>query len=276
MKNINRNKALKKVAALVMVCIVASSGIIYGVIKFFKGSKIKDNKPTNSVTSIDTDNNVSISDLGVDVIVSEKEEINDVYINPSNEIDVNKLVEGNDGTIYINNEALNNSENIGTKINTPDETLSVETNGTVVKKEPYYEIKDENEIIIEQGKGTPAFTETFTPVENGEVVSSEVVSENTTVTIKPINPTITTTTTTTKPTTTTTTTKPTTTTTTTPVTNNYYSIVVQDETGKDILLTFETQEDCEQWFINGFEGYGLDSDGIMKSITKIEEYQKVK
>ena len=124
---------------------------------------------------------IDLSTLSKDLIVKEeekKEEPKLVFGNSENgKVKVEELVPvTNPGTkettIYVNEEASKESENIGVTIDTKNDTLVIGEDGTVREKTPGYEVKDPktNEVIA-SGEGN--VTEGYVEVNPDEYIKQE-------------------------------------------------------------------------------------------------------
>lgn len=156
-KEVNgKNKKIsKKALALILaalIVIAAPVGIL--VSKFFKKNKTEETKPTYSTsTKSDTlPEKNELSDLGVELEQPEikKEE---QYQNPTGDVVVEDIVKDEDtGKLYKNEEAKENAGNVGKEtIDTKGDKLVVQDDGKVVEKNEGYEIKDENDKVVDSG-----------------------------------------------------------------------------------------------------------------------------
>ena len=165
-KTKNKKGTAKRVAAFVIAIALA-------VTAFVSCSIIKKNKnKTNttprhpSITQEDNTNNIdnniennkndeinnSLKDLGVSLDFPEVQ-TKPQYENPSNDkINTDKIVEDNNGTLWIDEEAKEESTNIGkVEIDTKDDTLVVKPDGNVYEKEEGFEIKNEKDEVVSSG-----------------------------------------------------------------------------------------------------------------------------
>lgn len=157
-----RNKIITTVVALAL----ALAGIVTGL-SFRKHDKSKGKTDDKNVEkTIDTDENttlktekdvvnlVSVNDLGDELEIPvevPKVEFGEVV---SGNINTDNIVESNN-ELYVNEEALNNSEQVGeVQIETTDNTYVNPDDGQVYEKEIDYEIVDGNtKEVIEEGNG---------------------------------------------------------------------------------------------------------------------------
>lgn len=273
-ENVNVNEKLLKNKKIKIIAVatagtIAVSSLISGIAGLFKKHNEKSENKNTTTTSISSEVNPvesttssvenkikpnSINNLGIELEFPKNNEPKKEYSNPTGNIDVNKIVEGNDGTLWVNSEAAANENKIGQEvIDDKDGQLEVKPDGSVYETGVGYEIVDESGNVIEQGEGTPSISEEhlytapdgsiweskevyeayLKALENSEVVistTSDIITKEP-VTSEPVE---------------------------LPVEDGYYT---DPETG----LTFESKEDYEQWLIQGFEGYII-VDGIMVPI----------
>lgn len=165
-KTKNKKRVAKRVAAFVIAIALA-------VTAFVSCSIIKKNKnKTNttpkhpSITQEDNTNNIdnniennendeinnSLRNLGVSLDFPEVQ-TKPQYENPSNnKINTDKIVEDNNGTLWVDKEAKEESTNIGkVEIDTKDDTLVVKPDGNVYEKEEGFEIKNEKDEVVSSG-----------------------------------------------------------------------------------------------------------------------------
>lgn len=290
-KNASKHKTLKKgknkklkIIALIMASVIAVTSGIFGISNLLK------NKTKESSNNNNNNNNKSISTMEIDDIGSELdfvEQPKTEYGETTGNVDVNKIVEKN-GKIYVDQKSADKSDKVGkSTIDTKDGTLDVKPDGTVTEKAPGYEIQDKDGNVIDEGdlnNGKVPGYENDLPegyvyadatyyneegnvlIEKGEVVTKDwldYLKKNFS------------------------TTKPTIQENTSSQVSNNSSSQTVSKTEEGILnpdgtytiygITFETKADYQQWVIQGGEGYGIDSDGIMKAMPDLEvEKQKIK
>ena len=298
----NKNKKVKIIALIVAGVIALTSGFV-GITNLFK-RKNKDvsNNNTNK-TSIST---MDIGDMGAELEITEPKV---EYGETTGKVDVNKIVEKNN-KIYVDKESADKSSQVGnSSVNTKGGTLEVKPNGKVVEKTPGYEIKDETGKVVEKGDSNngkvPGYeydkeTDSYLPegyvytdatyyneegnvlIEKGEVVTKDwldYLKKN----FSTKKPTIQKNTSSQTSSTTSSTTSSQTSSQTSSTTSNQTDsnaeegISNTDGTYTIYGITFESKADYQQWVIQGGEGYGIDTDGIMKAMPDLEvEKQKTK
>lgn len=183
------------------------------------------------------------------------------YGNTTGNIDVTKIVKDSEGNNWTSEEAKNNSKNTGVKIDTKGDTLVVNKDGSVSTKTEGYEIIDSNGKVISSGNGAPTNNNTnngyvyadsnYYDKETGELVLSrgELVTPDA---LKYAKANLTTTKVSKQPET-------------PAIPSNNEGTNNSDGTYTMYGLTFESKDDYEQWVIQGYTGYGIDEDGVMKS-----------
>lgn len=160
-KSNGKKKNLKKIIVATTSVILAALltvGVFLGITKKNKKNKGNDNiKGKDSQTQITSDDidqisEVELSDLGVALETSKEEAKNNEYRNPTGDIDPNEIVVGDDGTLWVDEDAANKSDKIGeTIIDDQGGNLYVDSDGNVNEKDPGYEIKDDNDNTIDSG-----------------------------------------------------------------------------------------------------------------------------
>ncbi|MBR6690205.1 MAG: hypothetical protein IKL65_02620 [Bacilli bacterium] len=292
----NRKKITMAVIAVILAGTVAIGSGITWIVNLFK-NKNKDvpKNPTSSMSAM------NIEDLGTELEFPKEESKKEKYENPTGKVDVNKIVE-KDGVVYADKENADKSDKVGTSsIDTKNDTLKVESNGTVKEKNEGYEIKDKNSSVISKGdlnsSGIPSDyeenkelggtfekedkTEQYTiadadyyaedgtlMVKKGDIVSKEDLAnaKKNFSTVKPTTSSNTSSNVSSKPTTSSNTT--------TSVIDQ--GVVNANGTYTIFGITFESKADYQQWVLQGYEGY-VEVDGIMMSEEALQELlQKTK
>ena len=279
-KTPKKNKKAKIIALILAGVIALTSGIV-GITHLFK--RKNKNVSNNNKTSIST---MEIGDMGAELEITEPKT---EYGETTGKVDVNKIVEKNN-KVYTDKENADKSSQVGnSSVNTKGGTLEVKPSGKVVEKNTGYEIKDETGNVVETGDldngKVPGYekdekTDSYLTddcvytdatyydeegnvlIEKGQVVTKEwldYLKQNFSTT-KPTNQNNTS-------------------------SNSSNQIISKTEEG--ILnsdgtytiygITFESKADYQQWVIQGGEGYGIDTDGIMKAMADLEvEKKKIK
>ncbi|MDO4962903.1 MAG: hypothetical protein Q4E75_02225 [bacterium] len=258
----------KKGFVALLVAFLIGCGSIIGLTGC-SNKKNNKNKTNNETTEdvIDTltseeIEDVSLDDLGVELpFETQKSQI----ISSSKNIAPNKVVVGKDGTIWVDSEALNNSSKVGTStVDTKGGTITVDNKGTARVNKEGYEVYDESGNLIEKGvgdnptiksddkSGTVVAEATYYD-ESGNVVieKGDRVLENTYKEIQSKYFTK----------------KPVVEDTQAPKEDG---IVNSNGTYTISGMTFESKSSYQNWINQGCTGYGIDTDGIMKPISKIE------
>ena len=133
------------VALVTAGAIALGSGVAYLVNYFKKKNNDVPQKPNTSISTMRLD------DMGTELEFQKKEENTSKYGEITGNVDVNKVVEKND-KVYVDQESADKSDNVGNVvIDTQNDTLKVEQDGTVKEKTEGYEIKNEQGEVIEQG-----------------------------------------------------------------------------------------------------------------------------
>lgn len=258
----------KKGFIALLVAFLIGCGSIIGITGC-SNKKNSKNKANNEITkdAIDTltedeIEDVSLDDLGVELpFETQKSQI----ISSSKNIDPNKVVVGKNGTIWVDSEAANNSSKVGTStIDTKGGTITVDNKGTARVTEEGYEVYDESGKLIEKGEGsTPTIK---SDDKSGTVVaeatyydeSGNVVVEKGDRVIEKSYREIQSKYSTTKP----------------KVKETQApkeeGVVNPNGTYTISGMTFESKSSYQTWVNQGYTGYGIDTDGIMKPISKIE------
>ena len=302
--NIEKSKRKRKVLGLAIISVVLSASAAFTAFFFSKKqNNSKNNKPTQSMLdttpTINPEDQISVNGLGLvyddPTLQIEKPQ----YGNTTGNINKEDLVEKNN-TIWKDQEAANNSSNVGkTEIDDKKGTLEVKPNGDVFVKDEGYEIKKEDGTTVEgtiteqdkqNGNKLPGYVydenldkEVIPEHANkyvscdanyydstgalvyakGEAITPEdlALAKQLFTTTKPVIET--------QPESTVPETKPE-----GPIEEEIVvteqGVVNADGTYTIFGLTFESKADYEQWVIQGFEGYGIDLDGIMKPEEEIK------
>ena len=110
--------------------------------------------PKNKIENIVPDEElktVSLDNLGVKLEFPKEEKKE--YSNPTGNVDVNSIVDDNNGTLWVSPEAKAKQEDIGKVItDTKGGTLEERPDGDVYEKQPSYEITDQDGNVKEEGK----------------------------------------------------------------------------------------------------------------------------
>ena len=152
LKNSRRNKKKRKILNQKYRTrkFLATAGIVFvglgGLISlascklFGKKNKNISEEPFNkpSISQIGT---TSIDDLGIEVSLNEPTK---KYVATTGNVDVNKIVKDNNGTVWANETAKSNSKNVGKEVVDLKNGTLEEKNGVVVEKQKSYEIKDKD------------------------------------------------------------------------------------------------------------------------------------
>lgn len=302
--NIQNSRRKRKRILTRVIAVILAGTLITGIIHIFKRFKNnpKDNGPTQSTIdptyTINPEDEIDINDLGVvyDDPTLETEKLE--YGNTTGDINKEDLVEKDD-TIWKDEEAADNSSNVGKEeVDDKGGNLEVKPNGDVHEKEDGYEVVDGEGNVKEEGSnengipegyawddvlgkyvkeedvGKYVYVDATYYDENGNVVfeKGDIVTKETLEMIKK----------------TFTTTKPTVSQTqpeirpeetvpeTKPEEPTEGEIIVTEQgtinpdgTYTIFGLIFESKADYEQWVIQGYEGYAIDLDGIMKPEEEI-------
>lgn len=309
-KNIEKSKIKRKGLKKRIIAVVLSASALFTAFFLTKkqNNNYKNNKPVYSTIdttpTINPEDQISLNGLGLvyenPILETEKQE----YGNTTGDIKKEDLVEKND-TIWKDQEAANNSSNVGkTEIDDKDDTLEVKPNGDVFVKDEGYEIEKEdgtvtegtiteedkqngdtlppeyvhdenlNKDVVEEDNNKFVYCDANYYDSTGALVyaKGELISKEDLELAKQLL-------TTTKQTTVTQSTVPETTVpeTTVPETTvpeetfvPTQGVVNKDGTYTIDGITFETKADYDQWVIQGFEGYAMDLDGIMKPEEEIK------
>lgn len=144
-KNKNKDNSLSKAPTISQVdnSISSNEEITPSVTQ--KPDQVAPNTNTNSNTDTNVKNETkkTLADLGLALTFPEIENKTE-YKNPSaTNVDTNEIVEDNQGTLWVDKEAQEESVNIGkVEVDTKDDTLEVKPDGNVYEKEESYEIVD--------------------------------------------------------------------------------------------------------------------------------------
>lgn len=149
------------VIAFLVALATAATGVIIGLLPKNRKNKSNSDKekviqtdkvvPEDTIDQLDV---LSLNELGVELDFPKAEETkgNNVYKNPTGDVDINKIVEDDNGTIWADEEALSKSDEVGnTKIDDQNSSLEIRENGDIYEKETGYEIIDENNNVIDSG-----------------------------------------------------------------------------------------------------------------------------
>lgn len=157
-KQINKKKTSKKDLIIVLTAI----GLIIAMpITFFIVCKKKISEKLNSKTEttevleptqedINELSAKALDEMGVKLEQDPTEKLE--YANPTGDVKVENIVEDSNGTLWVDEEAKDKSEDIGKEVyDDQDGNLVIEPDGTVKNPEVDYEIKDEDGNIIDEG-----------------------------------------------------------------------------------------------------------------------------
>ena len=153
----NNNKKKKK-GFIIGATSLLLAGIM-GVTGFFVGRLLKNTKKdtkdgTSTSQSADVLGTGSLDLLGVELPETEK---NSEYTKVSGDFNIEDVVRGADGRLYVDAESAANASKSGTsEIDTQGGSLVVGSDGEVYTKEEGYEVIDEDGNVIDSGTGTPA------------------------------------------------------------------------------------------------------------------------
>lgn len=155
-KNNNKNK--KKKGIIIGVTSVLLAGVMvatgFFVTKLLNKMKKQTKDGTSTSQSVDTLGTGSLDLLGEEL---PKTDTNSEYTKVSGDFNVEDVVRGSDGRLYVDGESARNAEKSGTsEIDTKGGTLEVGSDGDVYTKEEGYEVVDENGNVVDSGTGTPA------------------------------------------------------------------------------------------------------------------------
>lgn len=142
-KNKNKKSNKKGIVVAIIALGVAIAIALSGWLTF--GRKNKKNKPDNSNIP---STSLTVNDLGADLGYDpNKSDNKNTYSNPTGSVVIESIVKDKNGKIYANQDALDNSSNIGTTTNTQGGKLEVKDDGKVVEKNDGYEIKTESGVV---------------------------------------------------------------------------------------------------------------------------------
>lgn len=125
-------------------------------------SRLKYEFPENIIVNTQNDNKIetsSLANLGVE-LEFQKEDKKE-YSSTSGNINVNNIVEDENGTTWVDQEAESKKDEVGKVVtDTQGGTLEIKPDGDVYEKDPSYQIVDDNGNVKEEGKldddGIPA------------------------------------------------------------------------------------------------------------------------
>ena len=160
---LNNKKKNKKglIKSLVALCLAGVTLVgSYFLIKSGKRTNTPNDKDALAIE--ETLEETMESTIDLDKLGKEEKDLEDnkEFSNPTNGIDPNKIVKDEDGTLWVDQDALNNKGNIGkTEIDTKGGTLKVDpSTDKVVTGDQGFEIKDPNGNTVSSGTnptGTP-------------------------------------------------------------------------------------------------------------------------
>ena len=162
-KKSSKKKTKKKKKGIIAAAIALAMAGVMAVTGFIVGSKLKkkddDAKSRNSITDVVDDkiNTASLDSLGEQLLTEEKKS---EYTKVSGDFNINDVVRGDDGRLYVDNESARNASKSGSEhIDTKGGTLTVDESGKVYTQSEGYVIVDEKGNIVESGEGTPSLEE---------------------------------------------------------------------------------------------------------------------
>lgn len=155
-KNNNKNK--KKKGIIIGVTSVLLAGVMvatgFFVTKLLNKMKKQTKDSTSTSQNVDTLGTGSLDLLGEEL---PKTDTNSEYTKVSGDFNIEDVVRGSDGRLYVDGESARNAEKSGTsEIDTKGGTLEIGSDGDVYTKEDGYEVIDEDGNVIDSGTGTPA------------------------------------------------------------------------------------------------------------------------
>lgn len=148
-----KSKSKKRVIGIIAIALAAlTAGTVFVTSIFKKNKNNNQNKSGEKQNTVQTTNDtlpamntLSLDKLGIELEFPKEENKNKEYKNPSENVDPKEIVEDTNGTIWANEEAYNNSDQVGKEvIDYKDGSLESNSNGTVYEKETGYEIQDSN------------------------------------------------------------------------------------------------------------------------------------
>lgn len=289
-KPVKKYKLIKEKKRLILVVIagsIAFSGIVIGCSK-----NKNNNKKTTNINVDSSVSTMSIDDMGIELETTK--DTTSKYIESTGKVDTNKIVEKNN-KVYVDQESADKSNKVGkTTIDTKNDTLEINSEGTVIEKETGYEIVDENNNVVASGNNEETLLEGYITLDRdyyykdgtlafpkGSIVNEEefnrykgyLVTNSYNAGNQQNNNTY-------------------------PSTNqnqypeqypeqypnsNYNTNITYDEgiinmdgTYTIYGMTFESKADYQQWVFQGYQGYS-EVNGIMMSDQKIQsQYQYIK
>ena len=295
-KKIKTKKSKKFIVSMVALITAGVIALSSGIITFVNNKKNKGKDTSKNSTSFST-----IDDMGTELEFSQ--DTTSKYGETTGNVNVDEIVE-KDGKLYVDKNSADKSNQVGnSSVDTKNNTLKVESDGTVKDKTPGYEVKDDNKVVssgngnIPDGYAWDSVLKKYLPKEEigkyvyadatyydsegniiinkGDVVAKETLekAKKYLTTTKPI-----------QSSSSNTTTKPiqsssSNTTTSSNVSSNISSssntttsTTTSSTNGTYTMfgLTFESKDDYEQWVLQGYEGY-VEVDGIMKSEEEIQK-----
>ena len=157
-KSKDNKKKKKGIIAATVALILAGVMTISGFLIASKLKKKDANDPTNSTSTSQKNDKIgtrSLDSLGKEL--EESKEKNSEYTKVSGDFNIEDVVRGSDGLLYVDEESAALATKSGSvEIDTKGGTLVVADNGKVYTKEEGYEVLDENGNVVESGNGTPS------------------------------------------------------------------------------------------------------------------------
>lgn len=167
----------RKTKTIIMSSISLLVAAVTAVTSFVATKKNK-NIPVATATAIveEQDTNInelsghSLDDLGAELA---EETTKSEYANVTGDVVIENVVENN-GTLYVDEEAANNAENIGQEIiDDQNGTLEVTPNGDVYVEDEGYEILDQSGNIIDSGDNNEDIKDDYVYDENLDLTVKE-------------------------------------------------------------------------------------------------------
>ena len=162
-KKSGKKKNKKKKKGIIAAAIALGMAGVMAVTGFIVGSKLKkrDNGSNtgNSISDVVDDkiDTASLDSLGEQLPTQGK---NSEYTKVSGDFNIEDVVRGADGRLYVDEESAKNAAKSGSvSIDTKGGTLTVADNGKVYTQSEGYVIVDENGNVVESGEGTPSMEE---------------------------------------------------------------------------------------------------------------------
>ena len=159
-KSTKKNKKKKGIIAAIVAIAMAGAMTITGLLLSSKVKKKDDDIVNDKTISKVTDKigTGSLDSLGEKLPKQDKK--NSEYVKISGDFNIEDVVRGADGRLYVDAESARNAQKAGTvDIDTKGGTLRVDSSGKVYTQSEGYVIVDENGNVIESGEGSPSTQE---------------------------------------------------------------------------------------------------------------------